>query len=213
MTPFLDSSRKTSEYEINFVGSADMKGRSSNRFRTSFTAVGTVNDKDCAINDSDKILGIDSGRPRSPAPIFVAAMARSKLGIVQIARPVTTSLLKNRSSAPIIIHQFFYGENEPHALQATNNLKGQCVRQYDAAGVVEHEAFEFKGNLTQMKRSLAKDYKNDLDWTDLLKIGRSPTTYVASGTFDALNRQIETTLPDSTVVHQACTVIPAPAQP
>ncbi|KAF1955544.1 hypothetical protein CC80DRAFT_394571, partial [Byssothecium circinans] len=120
----------------------------------------------------------------------------------RIARPVTTSLLRSASSVPIVVHKFFYGEDEPQDKQAANNLRGQCVKQYDSAGVVEHEAFDFKGNLARMKRVMAKDYKNDLDWTNPSSNALGSTEYTATGKFDALNHQIETVLPDSTLLRQ-----------
>ena len=82
-----------------------------------------------------------------------------------------------------------YGEGRRNDLQL--NLRTRPYKQYDAAGIVTSEAFDFKGNLLRSSRELLPDYKSLPDWTQPGEVFRS------SSVFDALNRAIQQVAPHS----------------
>lgn len=88
-----------------------------------------------------------------------------------------------------------YGEQLPDAFE--RNLRGTAFQQFDAAGVVTNERFDFKGNLLSFTRQLATDFRREPDWRHSVpleaRVFRSATTY------DALNRATSRTTPDGTI--------------
>jgi RHS repeat-associated protein len=108
------------------------------------------------------------------------------------------------------------------------NLRGKVFMQLDGAGVIinvarnsqtdEDGAYDFKGNLLRTTRQLAWEYKKHVDWsavepllgTNLLNLPAIETalaalleaeTFTNSTTYDALNRPVTQTTPDSSVIH------------
>jgi len=101
--------------------------------------------------------------------------------------------------------QTVYGEGLADA--QTLNLRTRVFQVSDIAGVIVHlgqnpmtglpEAFDFKGNLLRSTRQFVSDPKALTDWR-----GPAPlllTPWVASMTFDALNRPTTQTSPDGSV--------------
>jgi len=66
---------------------------------------------------------------------------------------------------PVLMERFIYGEAHPNA--ETLNLRGQIYRQYDGAGMVTNESYDFKGNLLSTVRRLAVKYDETHDWSIL----------------------------------------------
>ena len=80
------------------------------------------------------------------------------------------------------------------------NLIGKPKEQYDTAGRVVFELYDFKGNLKQTTRRLLLDYKNTPNWTD----GDSEAlleqeTFATEMAYDALNRVIQSKTPDGSI--------------
>ncbi|QWU13791.1 RHS repeat-associated core domain-containing protein [Paenibacillus sophorae] len=89
-----------------------------------------------------------------------------------------------------------YGESLPDP--ELNNQRGKKVLSYDQAGLLTSDEYDFKGNLLHSKRELASEYKSTLNWaSDVLLEAES---YETSTRYDALNRAVEITAPDSSVI-------------
>src|SRR5205823_11870135 len=73
----------------------------------------------------------------------------------------------------------------------------QMLQRYDGAGVVTNLAYDFKGNLREHKRELLPAYKVAVNW--LQNSATTDGTFTSSTTFDALNRPLTVTSPDSSV--------------
>jgi RHS repeat-associated protein len=97
----------------------------------------------------------------------------------------------------LLFEQFEYGENQPEALRF--NLRTRPYRMYDAAGVVTHNVYDFKGNLLDASRQLATEYRQPLDWSK--RVPLEEQIYLSSTSFDALNRPVTLSSPDGSTVH------------
>ena len=92
-----------------------------------------------------------------------------------------------------------YGESLA-APEATNH-RTRVHRHFDQAGVVVSEAYDFKGNPLKSVRRIARDYRNTLDWAADVPLEEG--AFVSSARHDALNRPVETTAPDGSVMRPA----------
>lgn len=128
----------------------------------------------------------------------------------------------------ILAERTVYGEDHPDSVPPAPgapapcelNLRGQVYRQLDGAGVVTNEAFDFKGNLLRSTRRLARQYREQPDWSaleplldaappnalDLPVIDNAldqrleADAFTTATTFDALNRPVTITTPDASVI-------------
>ena len=89
-----------------------------------------------------------------------------------------------------------YGEGQPNDFAL--NLRGKPFRQFDGAGIVTFERHDFKGNLLKSTRQLLEEYKQDVNWSHSQEL--EPAVFAAETTYDAINRPITLTSPDSSVV-------------
>ena len=138
-----------------------------------------------------------------------------------LQRP-THLMVKDAEGKEILAERLVYGEG--HREVDRLNLRGQMYQQYDGAGVITSEEFDFKGNLRQGSRRLTKEYKRRMDWsaigvpTDLSQqegkltadeITRIETAaetllekgkpFTTSSQFDALNRPTAIVMSDKSV--------------
>ena len=118
----------------------------------------------------------------------------------------------------ILFEAMIYGDRHPQA--AARNLMGKLFLQFDSAGTITTDDYDFKGNLLSGTRNLARDYKRRTDWSSVeALLGVPPPAtldlaaieeaiaplleqnekYTYSGRFDALNRRIETHAPDGSM--------------
>lgn len=95
----------------------------------------------------------------------------------------------------ILAERVLYGEGQPNDFAL--NLRNKPFRQFDAAGIITNEHYDFKGNLLRSKRQLLEDYRNDVDWSQSPEL--EPQVFTTATTYDALNRAITLTTPDSSV--------------
>ena len=106
--------------------------------------------------------------------------------------------MKDGTSPEMRVARTGYGEarTNPEA----NNLRGKRVEACDQAGVVTSDDYDFKGNLLRARRQLATEYKQRLDWPAAGSLPLETSTYESTTQYDALNRPVETTTPDNSVV-------------
>ncbi len=151
----------------------------------------------------------------------------------ELQRP-TGLYVQKGAAEEILFERTVYGEAHPDSQASANgpplsklNLRGQAFMQLDSAGAStsiginaatgEEEAFDFKGNPLRGSRQLAKEYKEQVDWSSLeslfaaseldlaaitsnLAAFLEAETFEDSTTFDALSRPIIATAPDSSVI-------------
>ena len=111
-----------------------------------------------------------------------------------LKRP-TQFFVKNDAEPEVLAEQSLYGETQMAA--ADSNLRGKLYQLYDGAGVATNRAYDFKGNLLNSDRQLVQNYKDVPDWSQSPQL--ETAVFGKSSTFDALNRPIEFTTPDSSV--------------
>jgi RHS repeat-associated protein len=97
--------------------------------------------------------------------------------------------------AEILFGKIEYGEGQPN--DAQRNLRAKPFRQYDSAGIVTNESYDFKGNLLQSSRQLAQNYKTIPDWS--ANPGLEQETFITSSAYDGLNRPTVVTAPDQSI--------------
>jgi RHS repeat-associated protein len=109
-------------------------------------------------------------------------------------RPTNLHVLTG-GNAEILAERIVYGEGQPNDLAL--NLRGKAFRQFDGAGIVDNERYDFKGNLLNSARQLLEDYKNEVNWAQSPEL--QEPVFTTARTYDALNRPITLTTPDASV--------------
>lgn len=109
-----------------------------------------------------------------------------------LRRPVDT-LLDAGDGVERVIARTVYGESRP--APETGNLRGRPVELRDQAGVVVNDRYDFKGNLLETRRHLARDYQTTLDWAGAVAL--EPESYVSRSRYDARNRVTQTLAPNA----------------
>jgi RHS repeat-associated protein len=108
-----------------------------------------------------------------------------------------------------LAQRFYYGESrrDRNAARKARQL-GKVVAIYDGAGQLENDVYDLDGNLESMRRSLAREDRNEADWSALATIAEPEQAARTAARFlersflearhrhDALGRQIERTTPD-----------------
>ncbi|KAK4926167.1 hypothetical protein LTR49_006871 [Elasticomyces elasticus] len=134
-------------------------------------------------------------------------------------RSFVTGADRTNSTQEMLTERLVYGEQHPED-NSLLNMRGKLFLHFDQAGLMAHEAYDFKGNSLSSSRQLAKQYKGVVGWSAVDTILPSePTTrldktgldaglvslleddrYTSSLTYDALSRPITLRMPDSTVI-------------
>jgi RHS repeat-associated protein len=97
----------------------------------------------------------------------------------------------------ILYDRSVYGTNS--AADKALNLNGKLVRQYDTAGMLTHEAYDFQGNTKRTVRRFLADPRLLPDWTVPAAIGLDGTDHITQTEFDAINRPILISSADGSV--------------
>jgi RHS repeat-associated protein len=134
-------------------------------------------------------------------------------------RRLTHRFAAGPGAPEVLLERCVYGDRHP---DTTRNLKGRLFRRYDGAGVASNERYDFKGNLLESGRQLARlepatapaaFYDTAPDWSPLTDVVDVPTLdlaaldaaaapllvpadrFIASCRFDALNRPTQMVTP------------------
>jgi RHS repeat-associated protein len=128
----------------------------------------------------------------------------------KVDRVVSTFITQD--STERLVSHIVYGETLDAGQVSSLNMKGQLYQHYDQSGLVTNTAIDFKGNITRSEKRLTSDYKQIVNWASLdsltdigaINAAAAPLleaeTFVASSSFDALNRPTSTVLPDNSVI-------------
>lgn len=115
-----------------------------------------------------------------------------------LRRPLRTFALgadPQRPTTELLVVKTDYGEGQPSDVQL--NLRTRAYRQYDGAGIVTNDGFDFKGNPLQTHRQLVTDYKAVADWSTTPALQQD--SFASSTTYDALDRPLSVTTPDASI--------------
>ncbi len=116
--------------------------------------------------------------------------------VYDVSRRSIETYLREGSGPELQIGRSVYGETLPNPEAA--NLREKVAQLFDQAGVVSND-YDFKGNPLSSGRQLAREYKATLNW--LVAVPVEPRIYTTSTSYDALNRPIDLTTPDNSVIH------------
>ncbi|NJJ40875.1 SpvB/TcaC N-terminal domain-containing protein [Paenibacillus apii] len=99
-------------------------------------------------------------------------------------------------SPTVMTGRIVYGESMPEPERF--NQRGKKILSYDQAGLLRNDEYDFKGNLLRSRRELAAEYKTTLNWA--LDVLLEAESYETRTRYDALNRAIQITAPDSSII-------------
>lgn len=118
---------------------------------------------------------------------------------------------KQGTATETLVLRTIYGEELGSSTSLASNLRGRAYRSYDSAGAETNVSFDFKGNLLQMQRRLAVSYTTTPDWSAIASLTTisaiesaaasmlETEVFTTSSTYDALNRVVTSTTPDTSV--------------
>lgn len=113
-----------------------------------------------------------------------------------LRRPLNSFVLGADIDDPeheILFGKIVYGEDQDH--DEEYNLRTRIYKQYDNAGVITNEKYDFKGNLLQGNRRLVTNYNTTPDWQG--NPAMEEESFKSSTLYDALNRPIQQIAPYS----------------
>jgi RHS repeat-associated protein len=142
----------------------------------------------------ERLLLLDVGG--NPVLTWSSRGSRFRVVYDALRRPVRTFVTDGEGAPERLHEQTEYGEGAPG--DRARNLRSRVHRQFDGAGVVTNEAFDFLGNLARSSRRLAREYRSALDWSGAVSL-EDAVHRTATG-YDALSRPVELTAPDGSLV-------------
>ena len=100
----------------------------------------------------------------------------------------------------VLFEKTVYGEKQDNDIDL--NLRTRVFKQYDGAGLVTNQEYDFKGNLLRSSRRLIKSYKEAPDWQTIADPEAALEqweieTYLSRSFYDALNRPKQAIAPHS----------------
>ncbi|WP_165759388.1 SpvB/TcaC N-terminal domain-containing protein [Mycobacterium decipiens] len=96
-----------------------------------------------------------------------------------------------------LVQRTVYGEQQGDAA----NHRTRIFQEFDGAGFIIRDTYDFKGNLLQGRRRYLADYKSVADWQQSPAL--ETETFSSSTTYDALNRLATVTTPDGSTYRPA----------
>ncbi|CAG7644579.1 hypothetical protein PAESOLCIP111_04733 [Paenibacillus solanacearum] len=129
-------------------------------------------------------------------PMFVwnSRLFLTRMTYDELQRPIGSFVTGADPAREIQFARLVYGEGQENDKQ--HNLRGKLYKQYDTAGLVTSEAYDFKGNPLRMVRQMTADYKSTPDWS------RNPAleaeAFTTGTRYDSLNRPVQIIAPHST---------------
>ncbi|MDZ7363651.1 MAG: toxin [candidate division KSB1 bacterium] len=132
-----------------------------------------------------------------------------------LRRPVR-QWVRDESGHDLLTERTVYGEAHPGATAL--NLRGKSYYQFDGAGVVRHDRYDFKGNLLLSTRRLSREYRQNVTWAKLetqfntaqldVEAIEAELSSLLEGdewrgetTYDAHNRPVALTSPDASMIY------------
>ena len=103
-----------------------------------------------------------------------------------LRRPVSLFVAKG-GAVEVQAERIVYGEGQQGDLAL--NLRGRVFQQFDDAGVVSNDRYDFKGNILSGTRQLRKKYAEPADWSKPPDLEIEMFTSLTN--FDAMNRPIQ----------------------
>ena len=119
-----------------------------------------------------------------------------RTGYDALRRPVRSDVAGPGITGQALQTRTEYGESLSGG--DAGNLRTRIARQYDSAGLIVNEAYDFKGNLQRSRRQLAAVYRDVVDWASQVPL--EERKYRSRTGFDALNRPVSMTTPDGSVL-------------
>jgi len=136
----------------------------------------------------------------------------------RLVRTFVTGADPDHPTRELLTERLVYGEQHPDAL--VRNLRTRVSLHFDQAGVVSNDAHDFKGNPLAGARRIADEYQAAMDWSAIdaalpaddtvpfdpvvlaaaLSSRLETETFTTKTTYDALNRAVTRTAPDTSVV-------------
>jgi RHS repeat-associated protein len=151
------------------------------------------------LNRAAATISMDAGQryflpDTTGQPLYLWDAKKNRFRTVydQLRRPIQREVLTS-SAVTIIYEKSIYGTDP------VKNQNGRIASLYDQSGVVTSDLYDFKGNLLSSTRAFTVDYKDDIDWSNPGAFPLNPQN-LTQATFDALNRVVTSTTPDTSVV-------------
>jgi len=129
-----------------------------------------------------------------------------------VRRP-THVYAKIGAATETLVLRTIYGEELGSPASADDNLRGQVYRNYDSVGAETFSKRDLKGNLLEQKRVLTVAYTTTPDWSSIASLTsissiestaatllQTAEVFTTSTTYDALNRVVTSTAPDTSSV-------------
>lgn len=135
----------------------------------------------------------------------------TRRALYDAARRPTHLLVTPDGAAEQLVERTVYGE-ALGANAAADNHRGRVYQRFDGAGVSFSAAYDFKGNLRDGRRRLAKQYQDQPDWQPIAALPLpdltvSPAndlldgeTFTVTTEYDALNRPTRQVTPDQSAI-------------
>jgi Salmonella virulence plasmid 65kDa B protein/Insecticide toxin TcdB middle/C-terminal region/Insecticide toxin TcdB middle/N-terminal region len=114
-----------------------------------------------------------------------------------VRRRPSNLYLQTDANPEIVAERIVYGEGQ--ANDQALNLRTKVYQFFDGAGLVTSGRYDFKGNPQTSMRQLLQDYKDQVDWSQSPPL-ETRGGYTVSTAYDALNRPINLTTPDASVI-------------
>jgi RHS repeat-associated protein len=112
-------------------------------------------------------------------------------------RRAVNTWVRQGNGPDVQVETIIYGE----AQGTTLNHRGKVYQHCDGAGIATNAAYDFKGNLLNLSRQFTTDYKTTPNWSSAVSM--EPQIFAQLTTYDALNRPVSTTMPDTSLIRPA----------